>query len=152
MWDFFPCESWSFYLLQDFFPRTFFYKIMYWSKKKVLENKVWNWQAFISRDFFIKGLFSTGLFCAKFQEFYSGNFFARTFWRLSYCKDFFLFIPDLTQKLQLFSVLNSFYTACFVYCKLLYTVSFCVLQAFVYCKLLYRKLYLLQALCTVTFL
>ena len=34
----------------------------YWSQKKVLENKVSNWQDFISGDFLIKGLFSTGLF------------------------------------------------------------------------------------------
>ena len=47
---------------QDFFHGAFslvkglfLYKI--WSQKKVLENKVSNWQDFISRDFLIKGLF-----------------------------------------------------------------------------------------------
>ena len=49
------------------------------ARKKVLENKVSNWQDFISGDFLIKGLFSTGLLLCEILGLFSGNFFSKNF-------------------------------------------------------------------------
>ena len=50
-------ESCIFTCQRTFFRGLFCIK-SYWSQNKVLENKVSNWQDFISRDFLIKRLFS----------------------------------------------------------------------------------------------
>ena len=57
-----PLFTCIFYYNRTFFRGRFCMK-SYWSqKKKFYENKVSNWSDFISGDFLIKGLFSSGLF------------------------------------------------------------------------------------------
>ena len=64
---------------RTFFPRTFLYKIILEPEKKVLENKVSTWQDFISGDYLIKGLFSTGLLQCEILGRFPETFFPRTF-------------------------------------------------------------------------
>ena len=63
-----------FHLLEDFFPRTFLYKIILEAEKKSKKIK-----SRIVRTLFKKDFFPTGHFQCEILGLFPGNFFPRTF-------------------------------------------------------------------------